>query len=145
MNYSEKPLRYDISAKTDRIRVRYPEGISWLLGGGLRLAGTLDGGLLTGKVIIQRVNMNAGLESAGTLVAPDTGGATSSFLRNLQFDVEATSTPDARMEWPGAQLEADAALRVRGTAEHPIMLGHIHVLSGECTSTTIAIAWRAGT
>ena len=132
VNYSEKPLRYDISAKTDRIRVRYPEGISWLLGGGLRLAGTLDGGLLTGKVIIQRVNMNAGLESAGILVSSEPGGgATSSFLRNLQFDVEASSTPDARMEWPGAQLEAEANLRVRGTAEHAILLGHIHVLSGE--------------
>jgi translocation and assembly module TamB len=132
VNYSEKPLRYDISAKTDRIRVRYPEGISWLLGGGLRLAGTLDGGLLTGKVIIQRVNLNAGLESAGILVSSEPGGgATSSFLRNLQFDVEASSTPDARMEWPGAQLEAEANLRVRGTAEHPILLGHIHVLSGE--------------
>jgi translocation and assembly module TamB len=133
VNYSEKPLRYDISAKTDRIRVRYPEGISWLVGGGLRLAGTLDGGLLSGKVIIQRVNLNAGLESAGILVSSsDTGGgATSSFLRNLQFDVEASSTPDARMEWPGAHLEAEANLRVRGTAEHPILLGHIHVLSGD--------------
>jgi translocation and assembly module TamB len=58
-------------------------------------------------------------------------GTTSSFLRNLQFDVEATSTPDSRMEWPGAHLEADANLRVRGTAEHPILLGHIHVISGE--------------
>jgi translocation and assembly module TamB len=133
VNYSEKPLRYDISAKTDRIRVRYPEGISWLLGGGLRLAGTLDGGLLSGKVIIQRVNLNAGLESAGILVSSSdtSGGATSRFLRNLQFDVEASSTPDARMEWPGAHLEADANLRVRGTAEHPILLGHIHVLSGD--------------
>jgi translocation and assembly module TamB len=35
------------------------------------------------------------------------------------------------MEWPGAHLEAEASLRVRGTAEHPILLGHIHVLSGE--------------
>ncbi len=132
VNYSEKPLRYDVSAKTDRIRVRYPEGISWLVGGGLRLAGTLDGGLLTGKVIIQRVNLNEGLESAGILVSSDTGGgATSNFLRNLQFDVEASSTTDARMEWPGAHLEADANLRVRGTAEHPILLGHIHVLSGD--------------
>jgi translocation and assembly module TamB len=133
VNYSEKPLRYDISAKTDRIRVRYPEGISWLVGGGLRLAGTLDGGLLSGKVIIQRVNLNEGLESAGILVSSSetSGGATSSFLRNLQFDVEASSTPDARMEWPGAHLEAEANLRVRGTAEHPIMLGHIHVLSGD--------------
>jgi translocation and assembly module TamB len=52
-------------------------------------------------------------------------------LRNLEFDVEASSTPDSRMEWPGAHLEAEASLRVRGTAEHPILLGHIHVLSGE--------------
>ena len=52
-------------------------------------------------------------------------------MRNLQFDIEAVSTPDARMQWPGAELEAEAALRVRGTWEHPIILGHIHVLSGE--------------
>jgi translocation and assembly module TamB len=35
------------------------------------------------------------------------------------------------MEWPGAHLEAESSLRVRGTAEHPILLGHIHVLSGD--------------
>ena len=133
VNYSEKPLRYDISAKTDRIRIRYPEGLSWLAGGSLRLSGTLNGGLLSGKVVVQRVNLSEGLESAGILVS-GTGASSSdssSFLRNLQFDVEASSTPDARMEWPGAQLEADANLRVRGTADHPILLGHIHVLSGD--------------
>jgi translocation and assembly module TamB len=99
----------------------------------LRLSGTLDGGLLSGKVVVQRVNLNEGLESAGSLVSSrdSTSPTSSSFLRNLQFDVEATSTPDARMEWPGAHLEAEANLRVRGTAEHPIMLGHIHVLSGD--------------
>jgi translocation and assembly module TamB len=133
VNYSEKPLRYDISAKTDRLRIRYPEGMSWLMGGALRLTGTMDGGLLTGKVLVQRVTLNQGLESAGILVSSSSSGATtsSSFLRNLQFDVEATSTPDSRMEWPGAHLEADASLRVRGTAENPILLGHIHVTSGE--------------
>jgi translocation and assembly module TamB len=133
VNYSDKPMRYDVSAKTDRLRIRYPEGMSWLLGGSLRLSGTLDGGLLTGKVLIQRVSLTEGLESAGILVSSSSPGGTSSssFLRNLQFDVEATSTPDSRMEWPGAHLEADASLRVRGTAEHPILLGHIHVLSGE--------------
>lgn len=132
VNYSDKPLRYDISAKTDRLRIRYPEGISWLLGGSLRLTGTLDGGLVTGKVQVKRVTLTQGLESAGVLSSSSSsGGSSSSFLRNLQFDVEATSTPDSRMEWPGAHLEAEASLRVRGTAEHPIMLGHIHVISGE--------------
>jgi len=133
VNYSDTPLRYDISAKTDRVRVRYPEGMSWLAAGSLRLTGTMDGGLLTGKVQIQRVTLSEGLESAGVLVSSSssTGATSSSFLRNLQFDVEATSTPDARMEWPGAHLEAEANLRVRGNAENPILLGHIHVLSGE--------------
>jgi translocation and assembly module TamB len=35
------------------------------------------------------------------------------------------------MEWPSAELEADANLRIRGSWEHPILLGHIHVLSGD--------------
>jgi len=133
VNYSERPLRYDVSARTDRLRIRYPEGLSWLLGGQLRLSGTLDGGLLSGKVVVQRVNLNEGLETAGSLISSgdSSSSSSSSFLRNLQFDVEASSTPDVRMEWPGAHLEAEANLRVRGTAEHPIMLGHIHVLSGD--------------
>ena len=130
-NYSEKPLRYDISARTERIRIRYPEGLSWLLGGSLRLSGTLDGGLLSGKVVVQRVNLNEGIEAVGSLTSSSGTSSTSSFLRNLQLDVEASSTPDARLEWPGAHLEAESNLRVRGTADHPIMLGHIHVLSGD--------------
>jgi translocation and assembly module TamB len=135
VNYAESPLRYDVSLRTDRVRLRYPEGMSWLVGGALRLSGTPAAGLLSGRVIIERVTLTQGIEVAGMLVSakegissPTTG---SSYLRNLQFDVEALSAPDARMEWPGAQLQADANLRVRGTWEHPILLGHIHILSGD--------------
>ncbi|HET8925701.1 MAG TPA: translocation/assembly module TamB domain-containing protein [Candidatus Acidoferrum sp.] len=135
VNYAESPLRYDVSVRTDRVRIRYPEGISWLLGGSLRLTGTLNGGVLSGRVVIERVTLTQGPEVAGILVSAKegiTGPSTSSpFLRNLQFDVEAVSVPDARMEWPGAQLQAEANLRVRGTWEHPILLGHIHILSGD--------------
>jgi translocation and assembly module TamB len=131
-NYSEKPFRYDISAKTERIRIRYPEGMSWLVGGGLRLSGTLEGGLLSGKVQVQRVTLNQGIEAVGSLTSSSSSASTTSnFLRNLQLDVEGSSTPDTRLEWPGAHLEAESSLRVRGTAEHPILLGHIHVLSGD--------------
>jgi translocation and assembly module TamB len=135
VNYVESPLRYDISVRSDHVRIRYPEGMSWLVGGGLRLTGTPASALLSGRVIIQRVTLTQGLQVAGMLVSAKesiSGPSTSSpFLRNLQFDVEALSAPDARMEWPGAQLQADANLRVRGTWEHPILLGHIHILSGD--------------
>ncbi|MBS1841600.1 MAG: translocation/assembly module TamB domain-containing protein [Acidobacteria bacterium] len=132
VNYADSPIHYDITARTDRTRIRYPEGMSWQVAGNLRLSGTPDAGLLSGRVTIDRVNLSGGLEAAGALIAShENGGTTSTFLQNLQFDIEALSTPDARMEWPNAELEADANLRVRGTWEHPILLGHIHVLSGD--------------
>jgi translocation and assembly module TamB len=135
VNYTDRPLRYDITARSDGTRVRYPEGMSWLTAGTLRLTGTTDGGLLSGRVTVERVTLTQGLEVAGALISTKEGisgpSATSPFLRNLQFDIEGVSAPDARMQWPGAELEAEANLRVRGTWEHPILLGHIHVLSGE--------------
>ena len=137
VNYSETPLRYDITLRTDQARIRYPEGMSWQMGGSLRLAGTLTSGVLSGKVVVDRLTMAEGLEVATVLVASKgsvSGPTTTSpFLRNLQFDITAVSGPDARMEWPGAELEAEANLRVRGTWEHPILLGHIHFLSGNLT------------
>ena len=135
VNYAESPLRYDVSVRSDRVRIRYPEGMSWLLGGSLRLTGTPAAGGLSGRVTIDRVTLTQGIEVASLLVSAKEGisspTTSSPYLRNLQFDVEALSAPDARMEWPGAQLQADANLRVRGTWEHPILLGHIHILSGE--------------
>jgi translocation and assembly module TamB len=135
VNYTERPVRYDITARSDSTRIRYPEGMSWLTAGTLRLAGTTEGGVLSGRVTVERVTLAQGLETAGALVSTKEGisgpSTSSTFLRNLQFDIQGVSTPDARMQWPGAELEAEADLRVRGTWEHPIILGHIHVLSGD--------------
>lgn len=135
VNYGESPLRYDISGRADRVRVRYPEGMSWLAGGTLRLTGTPNGGILSGRVNVQRLVMTQGFDVASLALAAKEGIATptttSPFLRNLQFNIEASTTPDSRMEWPGAEFETEAALRVRGTWEHPILLGHVHLLSGE--------------
>jgi len=135
VTYTERPLRYDITARSDSTRIRYPEGMSWLTGGSLRLTGTTEAGLLSGRVTVRRVTLTQGLEVAGALASTKQGisgpSTSSTFLRNLQFDVEAVSAPDARMEWPGAELDAEANIRVRGTWEHPILLGHIHVLSGD--------------
>ncbi|HEX8837218.1 MAG TPA: translocation/assembly module TamB domain-containing protein [Candidatus Acidoferrum sp.] len=134
VNYSENPLRYDISVRSDRVRIRYPEGMSWLTGGALRLTGTPSAAVLSGRVTIERVTLTQGLQVAGMLVSAKEGingpSTSSSYLRNLQFDVEALSAPDARMEWPGAELQAEASLRARGTWEHPILLGHIRILAG---------------
>jgi len=63
-----------------------------------------------------------------TTTAP---ASTSSFLRNLTFDVAGHTSPGARIEWTSAHVEIDGDVRLRGTWDRPILLGHIHLLGGE--------------
>jgi translocation and assembly module TamB len=135
LTYGDGPLRYDLNTRATRVRVRYPEGMSWLASGTLRLSGTRQGGLLSGRVVVDRLLLAEGFDLATLVVASREGprgpATTSPFLRNLQFDIEASSSPGARVEWSAARFECEASLRVRGTWEHPILLGHIRLLGGE--------------
>jgi translocation and assembly module TamB len=135
LNYGDGPARYEISASAKRVRIRYPEGMSWLVGGTLRLSGTPQAGVLSGHILVDRLLLGEGVDLASLIVVsrePVHGpSTTSAFLRDLQFDITVDSSPDARLEWTGANVQTEGNLRVRVTWEHPILLGHIHLLSGE--------------
>jgi translocation and assembly module TamB len=137
VTYGTGPLRYDLTARAQSVRIRYPEGMSWLAGGTLRLSGNRQSGLLSGRVVVERLFMAQGFDLASMILAskePLRAPSTSSaFLRNLQFDIEGVSGRDARVEWTGAHFESEASLRIRGTWEHPVLLGHVHLLNGEMT------------
>jgi translocation and assembly module TamB len=135
ITYGDGPMRFDLAATSDQVRVRYPVGMSWLAGGTLRLVGDSNSSVLSGHVIVNRLLMSEGFDlaslvssSSEPIGAPSTA---SPFLRNLQFDLQVDGSPDARMQWPGANFQIDASLRVRGTWDRPILLGHIHLLTGE--------------
>jgi translocation and assembly module TamB len=132
--YGEGPLTYVLNARSDQVRIRYPIGMSWLVGGTLRLSGNDQAATLSGRIVVDRLLMAEGFDLGSFMVSakePASGpSTTSSFLQNLEFDIQAESSPDSRMEWTGARLLTDASLRLRGTWEHPILLGHIHLLSG---------------
>jgi len=137
ITYGDGPLRLDLAANSDQVRVRYPVGMSWLAGGSLRLVGDSNAAVLSGHVVVDRLLMSEGFDlaslvgaSSEPIGAPTTA---SPFLRNLQFDLQADASPDARMQWTGANFQIDASLRVRGTWERPILLGHIHLLNGDMT------------
>ena len=131
----EGPLRYEIYARTPQVRIRYPAGMSWLTGGTLQLVGTTERAVLSGNVELKRLLFAPGADITSFFGAsPDTSAAaaaSSAFMRNLTFDVAAHTSPGARVEWTGAQVEIDSDLHLRGTWDRPILLGHIHLLGGE--------------
>ncbi|MGH9702872.1 MAG: translocation/assembly module TamB domain-containing protein [Candidatus Acidiferrales bacterium] len=135
VTYGDGGLRYEINTHANRIRLRYPEGMSWLIGGTLRFNGTTDAGTISGNLVMDRLLLGQGVDLSTLIVSSKDSGhgpATNSpFLSNLQFDILVDSGPDARLQWEGANVSTEGSLRVRGTWDHPIMLGHIHLISGE--------------
>jgi translocation and assembly module TamB len=134
LTYGNGPVRYDLTARSTGVRIRYPVGMSWLAGGTLRLTGDSRAATLSGNVTVERLLMAEGFD-LGSLVAssvePVSAPSTASpFLRNLQFDIQADLAPNARFEWASASFQTEASMRVRGTWEHPILLGHLHLLNG---------------
>ncbi|MGA3293870.1 MAG: translocation/assembly module TamB domain-containing protein [Candidatus Acidiferrales bacterium] len=133
--YGEGPLRYEVTAATSQLRIRYPAGMSWLAGGTLQLSGTSNAGLISGHVQVERLLFAQGVDVASLFAAAaetSPGPPSSSpFLQNLAFDVEGQTNPGARIEWTGAHVEMDGDVRLRGTFDRPVLLGNIHLLSGE--------------
>ncbi|HEV3483488.1 MAG TPA: translocation/assembly module TamB domain-containing protein, partial [Candidatus Acidoferrales bacterium] len=133
--YGEGPLHYQLTVATSTVRIRYPTGMSWLAGGTLQLSGTSSAALLSGHIEVQRVLFAQGVDMASFFAsASDTtpGPSSSSpFLQNLAFDIQGQTTPGARIEWSGAHVEMDGNVRLRGTWDRPVLLGHIHLLGGE--------------
>jgi translocation and assembly module TamB len=135
VTYGEGPMRYEITAATSTVRIRYPAGMSWLASGTLQLSGTSDAALLAGRVQVERLLFAEGVDVASFFASASdtTPSATSSspFLQNLSFDIAGQSKPGARIEWAGAHIDVDGDVRLRGTWDRPVMLGHIHLLGGE--------------
>jgi len=129
----EGPVRYLITVSTPQVRLRYPAGMSWLMGGTLQLAGTSDRAVLSGSLELKRLLFAEGSDITSFFSGNSGGGGSSSsaFMRNLTFDVEAHSSPGARIEWTSAQVEIESDLHLRGTWDRPIILGHIHLLGGQ--------------
>jgi translocation and assembly module TamB len=135
VSYGEGPMRYEVNANTPQVRVRYPAGMSWLVGGNLELSGTSNAAVLSGRVQVQRLLFSEGVDVASFFAASSDSSAapstSSPFLQNLAFDVQGQTNPGARIEWTGAQVEIDGNVRLRGTWDRPVLLGDIHLLGGQ--------------
>ena len=70
------------------------------------------------------------LSSAAT--PPPAATANTGFLGGMRFDVRIQTAPDVQFRTTLTQnLQADANLTLRGSADHPGMLGRVVVTQGE--------------
>jgi translocation and assembly module TamB len=129
-------LTFRLEAKSREVRVRYPQGVSTVSDADLTLAGTSQRSEVSGLVTVHRITINPKsdvstiLESAAApLRTPESSAGV---LSNMNLDVQIETAPDVAFQTSVAQsIEADASLRLRGTASNPAVLGRINITQGE--------------
>jgi translocation and assembly module TamB len=116
--------------------VRYPEGVSTVANASLTLSGSAEGRLLAGTITIQRTGFKPRTDLASVLAKSSeperTPSAQSGFLSDLQLDVQIQMAPDVTFQSSLAEnVQAEANLRLRGTALNPALLGRIVITQGQ--------------
>jgi translocation and assembly module TamB len=129
-------LTFRLEARTKDVRVRYPEGVSTISDADVTLTGTSERSEASGTVTVRRVAINPRSDISTILGAAarpmKTPEASAGFLANLNLDVQIETAPDVAFETSVAQsIQADANLRLRGTAANPAVLGRINITQGE--------------
>jgi translocation and assembly module TamB len=131
-------LAFRLRADATGVRLRYPQGVSTVADAQLALVGTTERSVLSGTVTVERLAFNPKTDLGSILSAaaapPETPAGTGGFSRNLQLDVQIQTAPDITFQSNYTQsIEADANLRLRGSAANPVLLGRINITQGELT------------
>lgn len=129
-------ITYRLQATANRVRIRYPEGVSTTLDANLSLTGTSVRSLLSGNVSVLRSGFNPRTDLASIVVesarpAPPVGGQ-NEFLRGMLFDVRVRTAPNAELQTSYTRdVQTEADLRLRGSPAKPVVLGRVRVSQGE--------------
>jgi translocation and assembly module TamB len=133
-NYERGVVQLDVGAAAQGVRLRYPPGVSSTTNANLRLTGTSNSAVLSGDVVVTKLAVTPGFDfgayfdrSRQTIVFTQTD----SLANRLRLDVHISTTPELQMQTAIARLSGNADLRLRGTADRPVMLGRVEVLEGE--------------
>ena len=127
-------LVYRLQATARNVRYRSEDGISVTADGSLALVGTSDSSVLSGSVSLTRAAFNPRTDVGALLASTTTPVAATpnQYLQGLQLDVRVLTERTLEVETALTRnIQADADLRVRGTPDHPILLGHVTVNSGQ--------------
>jgi translocation and assembly module TamB len=134
--YSGGPVIFRLHAQAAQVRVRYPEGVSTIADASLNLTGTSDRSMLAGTITVRRAGFNTETDVSSLLAKSAepvrTPSARTGFLGGMNFDVQINTAFDTQFETSLTEnLQAEANLRLRGTASNPALIGRINVTQGQ--------------
>ncbi|HYO82596.1 MAG TPA: hypothetical protein VES20_14425, partial [Bryobacteraceae bacterium] len=102
VGFGGRELLYQLQGRAERVRIRYPEGVSTTSNAVLTLTGTTSRSLLTGTVTVVRAGFNPRTDIGGILAsapAPSIAPASQNlFLRGMQFDVRVETAPNLQFQ-----------------------------------------------
>jgi translocation and assembly module TamB len=129
-------LRFALRTTASSVRVRVQQGVSLTGTADVRLAGTADQSNVTGNATIDRISY-APQSDVGSLLtrsAPPVQSPTTPnpLLDNMKLDIRVRSLPGMMVQTSMAEnLQADADLHVRGTANQLGMTGRVTISEGK--------------
>jgi len=133
-SYQGGVLSLDLGANAQGVRLRYPPGVSSTANADLRLTGTSNSALLSGNVVVTKLAVTPGFDFGAYIEKSRQAVVftqTDSLESRLRLDMHVVTTPELQMQTAIARLSGDADLKVRGTADRPVILGRAEVLEGE--------------
>ncbi len=132
----------NVTARGEDMHLRYPEGVRSTVDADLSVHGTMKAPTLGGTVTVKNALWTKRLDAPGSIVdlasrrgggGPGIpGGGDASTAVPLRFDVQVVVPSTLHVETNLVQkMVANADLRLRGTYDHPVLLGHADVERGE--------------
>jgi translocation and assembly module TamB len=136
VSYGGPEMQFRLQAAANGVHVDVPATVTTQFGARLTLTGSTTKSLLSGNVFIQDVAMHShsdiGSVLASAATPPPVSSASTGLLAGMQFDVRIRTSPDVQFRTTLTQnLQADANLTLRGTPDHPGMLGRVVVTQGD--------------
>ncbi len=136
--YGPGPLVFRLHAIAHEVRIRYPEGVSTVADARLNFTGTSESSMLAGSITILRASINLQSDFSSLLAKSAqpvrTPSAQPGLLGGLSFDIQIDTAPDIQFQSALTEnLQAEANLKLRGTASNPALLGRINITQGQLT------------
>jgi translocation and assembly module TamB len=127
-------LNFDLVAKGEGVRLRYPPGVSSTANEELHFVGSSSASTLSGDITINKLAITPGFDFGAYLERSAQAAnlpQTNPLLNRIRLDVHVTTAPELQMQSAIIRLSGDADLRLRGTAAKPVILGRADVIEGE--------------